>query len=99
MTVGAGLSREERETIVNGCDADDCWDIYTSSPTMARRLAKLAESWGVTPTYPDKWGMRVILPRKALGWRKNRGSGAVESTLETASPRPANQTGADLQTG
>ena len=43
--VGQGLSREERETSILRSDADDAFDIYTSSPVMARRLEKLAESW------------------------------------------------------
>ena len=60
--VGQGLSREERETSILRSDADDAFDIYTSSPVMARRLEKLAKSWDVPITKHDGWGIRLTLP-------------------------------------
>lgn len=43
MEIGKGLSKYERETVASISDDEDSWHIYTCSPVMARKLAKIAE--------------------------------------------------------
>lgn len=38
------LSKEERETIIRISDADELWDVYSSSPKMMRKLDRVASA-------------------------------------------------------
>lgn len=60
--IGDGLSRPERETIIRTSDGDDGWEIYTASPVMARRLAKLCETLGIPLEPVGHWGYGRICP-------------------------------------
>ncbi len=37
------LTKEERETIIRISEAEDMWDVYTSSLPMMRKLEKLTK--------------------------------------------------------
>jgi len=39
------LTREERETIINWCSADDTATVYSADPVVIRRLDKLTEEF------------------------------------------------------
>ena len=69
-TIGRGLTREERETIIRTSAADDTWDVYTSDPVMARRLKKLCASLGISLVNVDAWGVRATLPRSCVRLHK-----------------------------
>ena len=69
-TVGAGLSREERETIIRTSAADDTWEVYTCDPVMARRLQKLCELMGISLVPVGSWGVRATLPRSCVRLHK-----------------------------
>lgn len=71
MNIGEGLGRSERETIIRRCDDEQAWDIYTSSPVMARKLARLAESHGVKGE-PMQGGIRYRFPLNAVSLRKQK---------------------------
>jgi hypothetical protein len=60
------LSKEERETIIRFDDSAKICDIYTASPTIARKLIKRGY-----PMLADKpWGWRArAVPLKALSFR------------------------------
>lgn len=38
------MSKEDRETIINKSEADETWNVYTSSPAMMTRLDKWAKA-------------------------------------------------------
>jgi hypothetical protein len=70
--IGNGLTREERETTIILNDQDDVIEISTASPVMARKLAKLAEAYGVALTINGPWDVRATLPIKCLSLRAPR---------------------------
>lgn len=69
------LTREEIETNINFCSADDFATVYTCSKIMMRKLDALVESrpddvkiiaedrFSKTYTLPKKWVMRISAPR------------------------------------
>lgn len=70
MSIGDGLSRAERETIISRSDADDAWNVYTSSPHMARKLQKLCDAMDVTLVPVGTWGVRCLLPVRCVSLRR-----------------------------
>lgn len=66
MDIGAGLSREERETVITLNEQDDVLEISTSSPIFARKLEKLCQAMGATVEYHGPWDVRATLPVKCL---------------------------------
>ena len=72
MDIGAGLTRQERETIITLNDADDSVVISTSSPVFARKLESLAAFYGADVDYRSAWDVRCTLPKRAVSFSKRR---------------------------
>jgi len=70
VEIGKGYSRYERETIINWSEDDDHLEIYTASPRIYRRLAKIAESFGADD--PKYLGNAAVfqLPLVSVSLRK-----------------------------
>ena len=70
MTVGKGLTREERETVISFDENAKTVSFLTSSPIFLRRLIRLAEAWGVPIVY-DRVGFYagVELPMQSFSLR------------------------------
>lgn len=66
------LSREERETIIRISEAEEMWDIYTSSAPMMRKLEKLAKSTEVMQDEEGIYAKCYLLARSCLSFRKPR---------------------------
>ena len=79
------LSKEERETIIRFDDSVKTCDIYTASPTIARKLTKRGY-----PMMPDKpWGWRArAVPIRALSFRSLESLTKAESAARRRG-RPA----------
>ncbi len=82
--IGDGLTRPERETIIRTSDGDNGWEIYTASPTMARRLAKLCKSMGIELQPEGHWGVRAYLPKGAVKLTKRSAISDAERERRTA---------------
>lgn len=65
-SIGIGLSREERETVIAFHEGSDTLEISTSSPVFVRRLEKLHESMGFTLERRSPWDIRATLPIQSL---------------------------------
>jgi hypothetical protein len=82
--IGEGLTRPERETIIRTSDGDDGWEIYTPSPVMARKLAKLCKSLGIELQPEGHWGVRASLPKGAVKLTKRSVISDAERERRTA---------------
>lgn len=61
------LTKEERETIIRFDDSAKTCEIYTCSPTVARKLTK--RGYQLVPDKP--WGFRARgVPLKAISFRR-----------------------------
>ena len=70
MDIGAGLSREERETHVWFNEQDDTLEISTASPLFARKLEKVCLAYGVQIEQRGPWDVRASLPVSCLKLNK-----------------------------
>ncbi len=70
ISVGEGLTREERETTITFHEGSDTLTVSTASPVFVRRLEKLCMSIGVEVEYRSMWDVRAVLPVQCLKLNK-----------------------------
>jgi len=72
--VGQGLSRMEQETIIRKAADQDCWEITTADPRMARRLRAFSQRTDVDLRLSkiDRWTLVATVPASSfsLGLRR-----------------------------
>lgn len=66
MARSYNLSPSERETIIRRADDEDVWDVYTCSPSMARKLLKMSGRPGILHEKMGEYGWRFKLPTNAI---------------------------------
>ena len=66
------LTKDERETLLNYCEADGYWEIDTSVATHIRKFDKLGYECTDTQLYPDGTVMAKTykVPKHAISFRK-----------------------------
>lgn len=85
MTPVSALTREERETVINRSEAEETWNVYTSSPAVMRRLDKWAKVLNVEYMDGQIVSKEYDVPRSSVSIRKPRKmSAAQKNQLKTA---------------
>src|SRR2546427_2459816 len=79
----SGLTREEREILIRKSEADDDWDVWTTSEVWKRRLEKVG--WEMKRDHQGGWSCRI--PENAITIRRER---AVHLTDEERARRANN---------
>jgi len=77
QVIAHGLPRAEQEILLSRCGDEDAWIITTSHPPTARRLARIAESYGLEGVLLNKYTIRFQLPLSAVSFRRSRGLTAL----------------------
>ena len=70
ISVGEGLTREERETHIIFHEGSDTLTVSTASPVFVRKLEKLCMSLGVEVEYRSMWDIRATWPVTCLKLNK-----------------------------
>ena len=78
--IADGLARAEQEIVLSRCGDETLWTITTSHPPSARKLARIAESYGLEGILLNHHTIRYSLPLSAVSFRRKRDSEA--STAE-----------------
>jgi hypothetical protein len=63
------LTRAEQETIITRTADQSEWIVYSCDPAMKRRLAKLAETLGISPAIRDRDSVEYLLPLSCISLR------------------------------
>ena len=64
------FTSQERETSLLWDETTRCWDVWTNIPKHMRLFQRIAEAHDVTPALSPEGRMRVILPEKAVSFRR-----------------------------
>lgn len=78
--IADGLPRAEQEILINRCGDEQVWTITTSHPPTARKIARIAESYGVEGVLLNKYTIRYRLPLSAISYRKSRALAGLADT-------------------
>ena len=63
------IPREERETIISKADDERTWHVYSCSPSMIRKIRRVAAKIGAQIETLGADGIEVDLPRNAVSFR------------------------------
>ena len=68
MRIGEGLSRAEQETVIRRSADETTWDIYSSDPSVCRKLLKRY----VPDDDENNGSRRFTVPKNAISFRSQR---------------------------